>query len=149
MKKKLCILLLGLCLVSMSACGDNTQDMASNNISSQESNSDVHGDRSEKQEVKLKELIPNPEDFFHETEFEYVTTDTSYLVYIDYTSEEEWDNYISECEAFGVWTKETYKSDYSWYVNSEDELYKLALDRYGDKNEYLTIIVSKEKTDEE
>lgn len=137
MKKRICTLLLGLCLISMTACGNNdTQNVESNNIATSDNTSDELSEKAD-----MKDMIPDPKAFFHETEFEMVTSENNYIVYIDYTSEEEWNNYISECENLDFWTEESYRSDYSWYTGSKDGKYQLLLDRYGDKNEYLTIIV--------
>ncbi len=95
-----------------------------------------------KQEVKVKmsDLIPDPRDYFFNTEFEMATNDDSYIVYLDYVTIEEWESYIEECERI-YWTNETYRSDYSCYIDSDDDEYTLMLDRYGNKNEYMTIIV--------
>lgn len=95
--------------------------------------------------VKFSELIPDPEEYFFNTEFERLTDDSGYTVYLDYVTKEEWDNYISKCEEDGYWSDESYRSEYSWYVDSEDGLYELLLDRYGDKNEYMTIIVNRKE----
>lgn len=95
----------------------------------------------EKLAVKLSDLIPDPKTSFPDRDFEIVTLDDSYTVYLDYVSEEEWNDYISKCEENSFWTKETYRSNYSWYVYSEDKGYQLMLDRYGDQNEYMTILV--------
>ncbi len=55
MKKKLCLMLLGLCLISMSACENNTQNTETNNITSSESNSDL-------QENNLHEELTENDD---------------------------------------------------------------------------------------
>lgn len=55
MKKKLCLMLLGLCLISMSACENNTQNTETNNITSSESNSDL-------QENDLNEELTENDD---------------------------------------------------------------------------------------
>ena len=44
MKKKFCMLLLGLCLISMSACENNSHDTESNNITSSKNDSILHED---------------------------------------------------------------------------------------------------------
>lgn len=137
MRKKLYMLLFGLNLISMTACANNNiQNAESNNITTPENSSTELSEQ-----TNMKDMIPDPKAFFHETEFEMVTSENSYIVYIDYTSEEEWNNYISECENLDFWTEESYRSDFSWYTGSNDGKYQLLLDRYGDKNEYLTIIV--------
>lgn len=55
MKKKLSLMLLGLCLISMSACENNTQNTETNNITSSESNSDL-------QENDLNEELTENDD---------------------------------------------------------------------------------------
>ena len=55
MKKKFCLMLLGLCLISMSACENNTQNTETNNITSSESNSDL-------QENDLNEELTENDD---------------------------------------------------------------------------------------
>lgn len=52
MNKKLCILMLGLSLISMTACENNTQNTESNNISSSEINSDLHEDNLNEQIIQ-------------------------------------------------------------------------------------------------
>lgn len=93
-------------------------------------------------EVNLSELIPDPTKYFHNTKIETITSDDGYFVYLDLVSEEEWDTYIAECKKW-IWTKEDYRSEYSWYVTSDDNLYRLSLDRYGDNNKYMSIIIGK------
>lgn len=102
---------------------------------------DEKTENSDTNNVDYESLIPNYRDFFKETEFEAVTSDNQYIVYIDYTSEDEWNNYIEECKNMNYWTNDIYQSNYSWYSNSNDNLYKIMLDRYGEKNEYMTIII--------
>lgn len=100
-------------------------------------------------EVNLSDLIPDPKVYFLNTEFEMVTLENSYTVYLDYVTEEEWETYISKCEEDGFWVNETYRSDYSWYVYSEDKTYQLLLDRYGNNNEYMTILVKEIEEEDE
>lgn len=93
MRKKLYMLLFSLNLISITACGNNNiQNAESNNIIAPENPS---AELSE--QTNMKDMIPDPKLFFHETEFEMVTSENGYIVYIDYASEEEWNNYISEC----------------------------------------------------
>ena len=105
MRKRLCALLFGLCLISMTVCGNNNiQTTELDNISMPKN---VSAELSEK--TNMKDMIPDPKVYFHKTEFEMVTSEDSYIVYIDYTSEEEWNNYISECENLDFWTEESYR----------------------------------------
>lgn len=74
MRKKLCVLLIGLNLISMTACGNNNiQNAESNNITTPENPS---AELSE--QTNMKDMIPDPKAFFHETEFEMVTSENSY-----------------------------------------------------------------------
>lgn len=95
--------------------------------------------------VKLSEFIPDPEEYFFNTKFEYITNDDSYTVYMDYVTAEEWNSYIEKCKEEGFWTNESYQSEFSWYTSSSDGKYELMLDRYGDQNVYMTILVKEVK----
>lgn len=112
----------------LTACGKESQDTVSK-------------DETLTYSSEYANLIPDPTQYFMNTEFEIICNENSYTVYIDYTSEEEWEKYIKACQDSGVWTNESYRSDYSWYIYTEDKKYQLLLDRYGEKNEYLTIFV--------
>lgn len=101
----------------------------------------ISDDKINKDSMKFKDMIPNPEEYFFSTEFEGVTREDQYILYIDYASEDEWNKYISKIREEEYWTNEYVDSEYSWYAYSNDKKYKLMLDRYGNDHVYMTIIV--------
>ncbi len=105
-------------------------------------------EENQNEEIDFQSMIPDPTEYFLNTEFEAVTEPDGYTVWLDYVKEEEWNAYIDKCKELGIWTKESYRSDYAWYVDSDDGKFELMLDRYGDKNVYMTIIINVKEEDE-
>ena len=93
MKKKLCMLLLGMCLISMSACENNFHDTESNNIASSENDFALHEDNLDGQIVQNDDTGNNTIDV---SNFEngLVVVPGTYNIgdYIDNT------NYLITCE---------------------------------------------------
>lgn len=140
-----------LCVIFIIIGGCESKNVAENTKTKEETTA-MEEDAPKELVVETKtdfsKLIPNPKEYFPNTEIEIVTTDDTYTVYLDSVTPEEWNAYIEKCKTDGFWTDETYYSEYSWYIHSTDGLYGLLLDRYGDQNKYMTILVKEEEKDE-
>ena len=113
MKKRWCMLLLGLCLILMSGCGDNIEDMDSNDISSVDKNSienesnlneqSIKSDENEENKTQISNIdgvliidpgIYNIGNYIMNTDYLLVCEDTDYSMQVTvFENKEAYNNY--------------------------------------------------------
>ncbi|MCM1233071.1 MAG: hypothetical protein NC489_23350 [Ruminococcus flavefaciens] len=117
MKKKLCMLLFGLCLASMSACGNNVQNAGSNNIVPSENSDNLQEDNLNEQVIQKDDTKENVIDITSSENGLKIVPGTYEIG--DYIANT---NYLITCEETNYSMKVVVfenKEDYNNYQNSD------------------------------